>query len=182
MKKKLCLLFLASTLSIGSYSIVQASTSADSFQPYYNNNGDLVMPAGGYNGRLVEDEPDLFMDTPINLFSMTYDLNSRGSINTWDSGGTKYITKSDISNGVLQIDSQPSKYNKSGNIEIGLGHYLASDDEVLSPKGLLVTFPANSSATKYIYSPKLTKGKYYGVVNNKSNNPVYGKAYFGDLR
>ena len=180
MKRKLFLLFTASILSISCMS--SAFASSNSFEPYFDENGTLIAPAGGYNGVLLEDKEEINPRmTPNNLFKMSYSIsNKNGTVDT--SGTSKYITSTNISHGVLEICSLPDSSNKSGSLYIGVGFYNGDEDEVHMPYNLYHTFSASEYETKYIDSSNLKKGtKYYGVVTNKSSNYVSGSVAFNDL-
>ncbi len=59
--------------------IGSAFASPNKFEPYYDEEGTLIAPAGGYNGVLLEDEESISPRmTPSRLFEMSYRISKRG--------------------------------------------------------------------------------------------------------
>ncbi|NDO47430.1 hypothetical protein [Clostridium sp. MD294] len=181
MKRKLFLLLTASILSMSC--IGSAFASSNEFEPYYDEEGTLITPAGGYNGVLLEDKEETSPRMTSNLlFEMSYSLSPKGWIDTSQSSKPKYLMSNDISNGVLEIYSSPDSSNKKGNLTIGLC-YVDANGLMSMPYNLRGTFSATQDETQHIYNPKLkVKTKYYGeVVNDSGSNRASGTVEFIDL-
>ncbi|MEY8321240.1 hypothetical protein AAK894_09185 [Lachnospiraceae bacterium 46-61] len=179
MKRKLFLLFTASILSISCMSY--AFASSNSFEPYFDENGTLIAPAGGYNGVLLEDKEEINPRmTPNGLFKMSYSISKKGGM-VDTTGTSKHITSDDITHGVLEMYSSPDSNNKSGTLSIGLCYY-DYWGYIAQPSSLRTSVSATEIETAYLYDPDLKEDKdYYGLVISKSSDYVSGSVAFNDL-
>ncbi len=178
MKRKLFLLLTASILSMSC--IGSAFASSNEFEPYYDEEGTLIAPAGGYNGVLLEDEESISPRmTPSRLFEMSYRISKKGGM--VDTTGTpKHITSEDISNGALEICSFPSSSNTSGTLSIGLC-YIDYWGYTAVPNKLRTSVSATEDDITYLY-PDLDEDKdYYGIVVSESRDYVSGTVEFNNL-
>lgn len=174
MKKNVVFAFLISAMALSSFSVVEAA----------NLDNELEVTSYPISGRsgVIYDDPDIvpYM-TPNTIFSISYSVKGNGYMDSRGAKGDKYLTADDVTNDVVQIDSRPSSKNSSGKMNIGLGFFSDIADDVMVGKKNKVEFNTNKKETRYIYSPDLSKDKYYAVVENKSSNSISGDIIFCNL-